>query len=120
MEEELNELGKLKENAFEEETMMFESGEDNLKKAQEIINENVKLKEFHPLLFLSISVLWNRDSTRSCLCSFRLSRNPAASSSFIFSISSGSMSVAFTLAYTLPSPADIFYLNNTNPYPRTI
>ena len=25
--------------------MMFESGEDNLKKVQEIINENVKLKE---------------------------------------------------------------------------
>ena len=45
MEEELNELGKLKENAFEEEIMMFESGEDNLKKVQEIINENVKLKE---------------------------------------------------------------------------
>ena len=45
MEEELNELGKLKENAFEEEIMIFESGEDNLKKVQEIINENVKLKE---------------------------------------------------------------------------
>ena len=45
LEEELNELGKLKENAFEEEIMMFESGEDNLKKVQEIINENVKLKE---------------------------------------------------------------------------
>lgn len=25
--------------------MMFESGEDNLKKVQEIINENVRLKE---------------------------------------------------------------------------
>lgn len=45
LEEELNELGKLKENAFEEEIMMFESGEDNLRKVQEIIAENARLKE---------------------------------------------------------------------------
>jgi len=64
--------------------------------------------QFHPLPFLSISVFRYRESTRSCLCSFRLSRSPAANSYFIFSISSGSMSVAFTFAYTLPSPADIF------------
>jgi hypothetical protein len=38
-------LGKLKENAFEEEIMMFESGEDNIRKVQEIISENVRLKE---------------------------------------------------------------------------
>jgi hypothetical protein len=38
-------LGKLKENAFEEEIMMFESGEDNIRKVQEIISENFRLKE---------------------------------------------------------------------------
>jgi len=35
----------MEDNAFEEEIMMFESSEDNLKKIQEIINENAKLKE---------------------------------------------------------------------------
>ena len=42
--EEINELDKLQENAFEEEIMMFESSEDNLKKVQEIISENTRLK----------------------------------------------------------------------------
>jgi hypothetical protein len=45
LEEELNEIGKLKENAFEEELMMFDSSEDNLRKVQEIIAENARLKE---------------------------------------------------------------------------
>jgi cell shape-determining protein MreC len=45
LEEELNEIGKLKENAFEEEIMMFDSSEDNLRKVQEIIAENARLKE---------------------------------------------------------------------------
>ena len=45
LEEELCELDKLKENAFEEEIMMFESSEDNFKKVQEILAENSRLKE---------------------------------------------------------------------------
>jgi hypothetical protein len=43
--EEINEIDKLQDNAFEEEIMMFASGEDNLRKVQDIINENCKLKE---------------------------------------------------------------------------
>ena len=43
--EDLIEMDKLEQNAFEEEIMMFESSEDNLKKVQQILNENARLKE---------------------------------------------------------------------------
>jgi Trm5-related predicted tRNA methylase len=36
--EEITELDKIQDNAFEDEIMMFESSEDNLKKVQEIIS----------------------------------------------------------------------------------